>query len=218
MNGNFVLAVRFVPNSMTSAGLFAVVLATVVLVGAGAVAEQGWPNALNGFSSSRDKPVRIQAASLEVREKEKVATFSGDVHVMQGDTDMRCNVLVVYYEEGASKGTGPKTAQPGLGDSSQIRRMEARGNVVITQKDQIATSDRGDFDMHNNAVTLSGNVMVTNGQDVMSGERLVVNLTNGNYKMESGGRPVDVLVMPRSEDKSGQGQTRDRLPAPARKK
>jgi lipopolysaccharide export system protein LptA len=220
MNGDFVLAnVRFVSNSMTSTGLFAVVLATIVLVGASAVAEQGWPNALGGFSSSRDKPVRIQAASLEVREKEKIAIFSGDVHVVQGDTDMRCKVLVVYYEESASKGAGPTTAQPGPAGSSQIRRMEARGNVVMTQKDQIATSDGGDFDMRNNTVTLSGNVVVTKGQDVMRGERLVVNLTDGVSKMDSGGRPVDMLVMPPlSEDKSGQGQFQNRLPPPARKK
>ena len=90
-----------------------------------------------------------------MREKEKVATFSGNVHVVQGDTDMRCNVLVVYYEESAGKGAGPKTAQPRPAGSSQIGRMEARGNVVIMQKDQIATGDRGDFDVHNNAVTLA---------------------------------------------------------------
>jgi lipopolysaccharide export system protein LptA len=219
MNGDFVLAdVRFVSNSMTSAGLFAIVLTMIVLVGASAVAEQGWPNALSGFSSSRDRPVRIQATSLEVREKEKVATFSGDVHVVQGDTDMRCKILVVYYEESAGKGADPKSAQTGPVGSSQIRRMEALGNVVITQKDQIATGDHGDFDVRNNAVTLSGNVTVTKGQDVMSGDRLVVNLTDGNYKMDSGGRPVDVLITPRSEDKSGPGQSQNRLPRPARKK
>jgi len=206
------------PDSMTSAGLFAAVIATVVLVGAGAVAEQGPPNPLSGFSSSRDKPVRIQAASLEVREKEKVATFSGDVHVTQGNTDMRCRVLVVYYEESASKGADPKTAQPGPAGNSQIRRMEAHGNVVITLNDQIATGDRGDFDMRNNTATLSGNVVVTKGQDIMRGEHLVVNLMDGNYRMDSGGRPVDVIVNPRSEDKSGKGQSQNRLPLPARKK
>ncbi len=60
MKRDFALAdVRFVFNGMTSAGFFAVVLATIVLVSASAVAEQGWPNAVSGFSSSRDKPVRI---------------------------------------------------------------------------------------------------------------------------------------------------------------
>jgi lipopolysaccharide export system protein LptA len=219
MNGDFVLAnVRFVSNGMTSARLLAVLLATIVLAGASAVAAQGLPNALSGFSYSRDKPLTIQATSLEVREKEKVATFSGDVHVLQGDTVMRCKILLVYYEGSASKGAGPKTVQPGPDGSSQIRRMEAHGNLVITQRDQIVTGDRGDFDTRNNTATLSGNVVVTKGQDVMRGERLVVNLTEGVFKMESGVRPVDMTMPPRERDKSGQGQTQKKLPPPARKK
>src|SRR5262245_14894530 len=184
-------------------------------------AQGGPPNALQGFSKNRGEPVKIQAASLEVRDKEKVATFSGDVHVVQGDTDMRCKVLVVYYEESATKGSGPKTADPGPAGSSQIRRMEARGNVVVTQRDQVATGDRGDFDMRTNTVTLSGKVVVTKGQDLLRGERLVVNLTDGASRME-GGR-VEALINPKSnseqknsEQKSAPGQPV--LPTPARKK
>src|SRR5881275_3079321 len=60
---------------------------------------QGPPNALQGFSQNRDQPVKIQAAALEVREKDKLATFSGDVYVLQGDTEMRCKLLTVSYEE-----------------------------------------------------------------------------------------------------------------------
>ena len=50
------------------------------------------PNALQGFSQNRDQPVKIQAASLEVRDKQKTATFTGDVHVVQGDTELRSKV------------------------------------------------------------------------------------------------------------------------------
>ena len=53
-------------------------------------APSGPPNALQGFSQNRDQPVHIQAAKLEVRDKQQIATFSGDVRVKQGDTDMRC--------------------------------------------------------------------------------------------------------------------------------
>jgi len=196
----------------TTAGLVAIIaVAASALVGAGALAQQGPPNALQGFSSNRGKPVKIEAASLEVRDKDKVATFNGDVHVVQGDTDLRCKTLLVYYEGGASEG-GAKAAKSGSAGSSQIRRMEALGNVVVIQKDQVATGDRGDFDMRTNTVTLSGNVVLTKGQDVLRGQRLVVNLTDGVSKMD-GGR-VDMIISPRSDEKSGQ----DRSILPARKK
>ena len=58
-------------------------------------ASKGVPNALQGFSQNRNQPVQIEAASLEVRDKDKVATFSGNVKVVQGDTIMRCKSLVV---------------------------------------------------------------------------------------------------------------------------
>jgi len=204
---------------MTSTRLFVAIIAATVLMGAGAVAQQGPPNALQGFSSNRDKPVKINADSLEVRDKDKVATFSGDVRVVQGDTEMRSKTLVVYYEESAAKG-GLKAAEPGPAGSGQIRRMEARGSVKVTQKDQIATGDSGDFDMRTNTVTLSGKVVVTKGQDILRGERLIVNLTDGASKME-GGR-VEALINPKSNSEQKNSEQKSApglLPTlPARKK
>ncbi|MGA2128456.1 MAG: LptA/OstA family protein, partial [Xanthobacteraceae bacterium] len=62
-------------------------------------APNGPPNALQGFSQNRDKPVQIDAASLEVRDKDKVATFLGNVRMTQGDTTMRCKTMKVFYDQ-----------------------------------------------------------------------------------------------------------------------
>jgi lipopolysaccharide export system protein LptA len=173
---------------------------TVLLIGgdafaqaarpAAASAQQGPPNALQGFSQNRDQPVQIEAATLEVRDKDKVATFSGNVHVIQGDTDMRCRTLVVFYEEdskgAAAKGATVKAAQPGPGGSSQIKRLEANGGVVVTQKDQTATGDKGVFEMRTNTVTLAGNVVISQGKNILRGERLVVDMTTGTSRVEGG--------------------------------
>jgi lipopolysaccharide export system protein LptA len=151
-----------------------------------AQANQGPPNALQGFSKNKDEPVQIEAASLEVRDKDKVATFSGNVHVIQGDTDLRSKTLVVFYEaDDAGKG-GIKAAQPGPGGSSQIKRLEANGSVLVSQKDQTATGDKGVFDMKTNTITLMGNVVVSQGQNVLRGERLVVDRVTGVSRMEGG--------------------------------
>jgi lipopolysaccharide export system protein LptA len=63
---------------------------------------------------------------------------------------------------------------------------------VVNQKDQNATGDRADFDMPTNTIIISGNVVVTKGQDVLRGQRLVVNMTDGVSRVE-GGR-VDALI------------------------
>jgi lipopolysaccharide export system protein LptA len=145
----------------------------------------GPPNALQGFSQNRDQPVKIQAASLEVREKDKLATFSGDVQVFQGDTEMRCKVLQVYYEQEASNHSA-KVSDQGPGGQNQIKRIEAKGGVTVVQKDQNATGDTATFNMRENTVTLLGNVVVTRGHDIIRGHRLVVDLTSGVSRMDGG--------------------------------
>src|SRR5262249_8004991 len=162
-------------------------------------APQGPPNALQGFSQNRDQPVHIEAATLEVRDKQKEATFSGDVRVKQGDTGLRCKLLVVFYDQD-DKGDGKKTLQaaaPGPGGAQRIKRLEARGAVVVTQKEQTATGELGVFDMKSNTVTLTGNpVVMTQGQNILKGDKLVVDLTSGVSRVEakSGQGRVQMLV------------------------
>ncbi len=139
------------------------------------------PNALQGFSQNREEPVKIKAISLEVRDKERMATFSGDVHVVQGDTEMRCKQLVVLYDEDPNT----KGAKSSDSASKQIRRIEAKGGVTVTQKEQKASGDSGIFDMHGNTVTLIGNVIVTRGTDVLRGQRLFVDLGTGRTTLDS---------------------------------
>jgi lipopolysaccharide export system protein LptA len=163
------------------------------------------PNALQGFQQNRNQPVNIQASRLEVRDKDKIATFTGNVKVVQGDTTMHCKVLVVFYEKkdeaqgaqaqaGAKPGAPMPAAAPGPGGSSQINRLEAKGNVVVTQMDQTATGDTGQFDMKSNTVTMTGNVLLTQGSNVLRGEKLVVDLTTGVSRVDSGGGLVRMLL------------------------
>ncbi|HEU4359185.1 MAG TPA: LptA/OstA family protein [Xanthobacteraceae bacterium] len=167
------------------AGIAMIFACAMWVTDASAQKNQGPPNALQGFSQNRDEPVKIRAASLEFRDKDKMATFTGDVHVLQGDTEMHCKVLVVFYEEETSA-SAVKTAEPGPGGDRQIRRIEAKGNVVVVQKDQNATGDAATFNMRENTVTLVGNVVVTRASDVLRGQRLTVDLTSGVSKMDGG--------------------------------
>ena len=160
----------------------------------------GVPNALQGFQQNRGQPVQIEAERLEVRDKQKVATFTGNVKVVQGDTTMHCKTLVVFYEPKTPDGQGPKpampAAQPGPGGASQITKLEAKGNVIVIQKDQTATGDTGLFDMKANTVTLLNNVVVSQGPNVMHGERLVVDLSTGVSRVDAGNTfgPVRMLI------------------------
>jgi lipopolysaccharide export system protein LptA len=192
-------------------GSCAALIALALIVGSEAGAQsavKGVPNAMQGFSQNRDQPIQIEAASLEMRDKKKEATFSGDVKVVQGDTTMTSKALVVFYDQNnapapAAKGakSAPiQSATPGPGGSSSIRRLEARGSVVVTQKDQIVTGETAIFDTKANQVTMQGGVVLTQGQNVLRGDRLVVDMTTGVSRVESDTGRVQGLFQ-----SSGQG-------------
>ena len=188
----------------------------LALIAAGAASAQnavtGVPNAMQGFSQNRDQPIQIEAATLEMRDKKKEATFAGNVKVIQGDTTMTSKALVVFYDstpapaapapnaKGAVK-TGPiPAAAPGPGGSSSIRRLEAKGNVVVTQKDQVVTGETAVFDTKTNLVTMFGGVVLTQGKNVLRGDRLMVDMTTGVSRVESDSGRVQGLFQ-----SSGQG-------------
>src|SRR6201981_3101702 len=88
----------------------------LALIASGAAHAQGamsgWPNAMQGFSQNRDQPIQIEAASLEMRDKKKEATFAGNVKVVQGDTTMTSNPVVVFDEQTRAAGAPPPPANP----------------------------------------------------------------------------------------------------------
>jgi lipopolysaccharide export system protein LptA len=169
---------------------------------------KGVPNALQGFSENRGQPIAIEASRLEVRDKSKVATFSGNVKVVQGDTTLRCKSLVVFYEDQGTPGAA-KAATPGPGGSQQISKLEARGGVIVTQKDQTATGELGLFDMRTQVVTLSGGVVVSQGQNVVRGDRLEVDLTTGVSRVHAkSNEPVRMLIQQQPGGTAPLGQAR----------
>jgi lipopolysaccharide export system protein LptA len=204
---------RIVSGGRLVAALCAVVLAGAVSAqaqkGGAKPQDTGVPNALQGFATNKDQPIQIEAAALEVRDKEKNAVFVGNVVVTQGDTVMKCKELRVFYDQDdpkggaktSAKGSSMKAAQPGPGGRQSIRRLEARGGVIVTTKDQTATGATGIFEMKTNTVTLSGGVVITQGANVLKGERLVVDLTTNFAKVE-GGR-VQGLFSTSKDDKTG---------------
>jgi len=195
---------RIAQNACTAA------LAFALLAGSEACAQSavsGVPNAMQGFSQNRDQPIQIEAASLEMRDKKKEATFAGNVKVVQGDTTMTSKSLVVFYDSTSSPGAAPpanskaaksapiQSATPGPGGSSSIRRLEARGSVVVTQKDQVVTGETAVFDTKANMITMLGGIVLTQGKNVLRGDRLMVDMSTGVSRVESDSGRVQGLFI-----------------------
>jgi lipopolysaccharide export system protein LptA len=170
---------------------------------AAAHAQNSVPNAMQGFSQNRNQKIEIDAATLEMRDKKKQATFAGNVKVVQGDTTMTSKTLVVFCESSASAANSKaklapiQSTTPGPGCSSSIQRLEARGDVVVTQKEQTVTGETAVFDARANLITMLGGasgVVLTQCRNVLRGDRLMVDMTTGVSRVESDSGHVHALV------------------------
>jgi lipopolysaccharide export system protein LptA len=195
------------PRNILAFGAGAILLASGLAFAAHAQSSMsGVPNAMQGFTQNRDQPIQIEAARLEVRDKKQQATFMGSVKVVQGDTTMTSKTLDVFYEnkdqattpapagKTATKSAPMQSATPGPTGSSSIKRLEAKGNVVVTQKDQIVTGETAVFDTKANMMTMLGGVVMTQCQNVLKGDRLMVDMTTGVSRVESDSGKVIALL------------------------
>src|SRR5689334_10197748 len=75
--------------------LAAIAAALLRFVAAAAAAQTATPPP--GLKMSGNEPSQIESDKLEVREKEHMAIFSGNVSVVQGPTLVKAGKLTVYY-------------------------------------------------------------------------------------------------------------------------
>ena len=178
------------------AGL-ALVAGLLFVAPASAVGEGAMSEAFKGLGSNGKDPIQIEADSLEVMDRDRNAIFTGNVNVRQRDTVLKTQRLKVFYEGKAADGV----SQAATASSQQIRRFEAEGRVLINQKDQTVTGERGWFDMRSQTAQLTGQVVLTQGKNVARGDKLSVDLKTGRYKLENTGGRVQLILEPKDGGK-----------------
>jgi lipopolysaccharide export system protein LptA len=223
--------------SMTSrrnlrAALFAAVAIALCGLGPAPLGAQTMSNTFGGFSKNSDQPIDIESDVLVVHDAQKYATFKGNVKAVQGSTTLRATELDVHYVGGGGDSltkvpetTGATPAAEaksegaggvGIGGQkgTQISKIEARGEVVITSdQDQTTTSDWALYDVPAQMVTVGGNVVLMQGKNVLKGDRLVIDLKTGESRFENkgnteaGGR-IRALFMP-EDAKPGDDSSKD---------
>jgi len=166
-------------------------LATAVLVIAAPLsAQEGAGSRMSGLALSGDEPIQIESDRLQVNDEEGKATFTGNVNVVQGDTQMQSGVMTVYYaKDGGSISAG----------TSQIDRILVDDRVYIKTEEQEATADNGVFDMNADTVELTGErVVLTDGGNVFIGCKLTVFMQTGEARLDSCGDRVRIQLDPQS--------------------
>lgn len=125
-------------------------------------------------------PVDVTADQLEVKNQQCVASWRGDAEALQDTSRLRANALSIYNQvlargdsTGAGRGCGP------------LERMEADGSVYYVTPTQVVKGDHAVYSADTKTIVITGDVVATQGQNVIAGTRLVINSDTGQATMVS---------------------------------
>ncbi|VDC23464.1 LptA/OstA family protein [Pseudogemmobacter humi] len=149
--------------------LFARALILTLALSAPALAQEA-NVAFGGLTQDTSLPVEITADTLSVNNADGSAVFSGNVLVGQGEMRLSAAEVRVDYAT----------------DSRAIERLHATGGVTIASSQDAAEAREAVYTIDSGLVVMTGDVLLTQGQSALTGQKLTLNLKDGTGVIEGG--------------------------------
>jgi len=109
------------------------------------------------FEFNKKDPIYITADWMEADQAKYSIMYKGRVVAVQNSMTMRSDTLTAFYD--------PQT--------KQMKQIIAEGKVNATQGDRVATGERAVFDDKTKTVTLTGNPVMRQGNNQVSGVKVI---------------------------------------------
>lgn len=156
-------------------------VAWLSILAAAAAAQTSVPFGTSGHDAS--EPVEVTSDRLDLDQGTGTAVFSGKVRVGQGELRLAADRVQVFYDPKSQGATGP------------IQRLVATGNVTLANGTEAAEANEATYEVASGHVDMQGDVLLTQGSNALSGDRLAIDLNANTARME--GR-VRTLFVPQS--------------------
>ena len=117
---------------------------------------------LGGFETNPSAPLEMTSDKLTINQSDGSARFEGNVVVGQGNIRIAAELVIVRYSK-----------------AGEIDQLSARGRVTVVTNKESAEADTAEYSLKNRTLVMNGNVMLSQGQIVMSSESLQINLNTG---------------------------------------
>ncbi|MHA7887548.1 LptA/OstA family protein [Roseicyclus sp.] len=129
-----------------------------------------------GVAHDADQPVEVTADSLSIDQGNGRAVFEGNVLIVQGDLRMAAGRVEVVYAD--------------TGSGNAVQEVLASGGVLVARGEDAAEGAQARYDIGAALLTMSGDVMVTQGPTAIAGDSMTVNMTTGNGTIDGRVRTV----------------------------
>jgi len=164
----------------------------------------------DGKAVMTGKDLKIVGTEMTITAKERFEYYANEGRMVAIGAPVIVNQDRTLTADSVTAWTDPqnqeKEAKQDTGGKSlgNLKRAEAQGNVVITTPKEKATSDKATYTAENDTVVLTGNVVLNQGPNKLTGNRAEMNMTTNVSRMfgspETGGR-VKGVFFPGSTEK-----------------
>lgn len=156
----------------------------------------------NPLIKQSDDPVEITSNRMEAFNEKKLIVFSGNAIATQGNKVLKADQLRLYYKEESGKKN--KIGNIETESAGDLEKIEANGNVSLTQGERIATGDDAVYLRDSNRVVLTGNATLKEGKNIIKGDRVIVFLNENRGIVESNTqKQVKAIIYPQEKKKAG---------------
>jgi len=160
-----------------------------------AAADGDGKKTVNAFEFNKKDPIYITADWMEVDQVKGTIVYKGRVVAVQADMTMRSDVLTAYYDQ----------------EMKQMKQVVLDGKVNATQGTRVATGDRAVFDDKAKTVTLTGNPVMRQGNNQVSGAKVVYFIEQDRAMVESDGKTrVSATIFPEELKVREQGDAKSK--------
>lgn len=127
-----------------------------------------------------ESPIRVEADHMSSVEKESSVIFTGAVDARQDDVRIRSDKMTVYYTD---EGTAKAKAKVDDKMNKKVEKLVCNGNVQITRKDWLGTSQDMVYLSKERQFILLGDAKAWQGQNMVSGDKIIYYLDEGRSEV-----------------------------------
>lgn len=156
----------------------------------------------NKPKTEEEQPIQIVSDRLDAYNEKRMVVFSGNAVATRGDTTIRSERLLLYYKNGLAAAASEKAGSREIGKGRNLEKVEAKGNVTVTQGDRIVTGDDAVFYQDTHKIVITGNTVLQEGRNIIQGEKVVIFLDENRGIVESAeNKRVTATIYPEEEKK-----------------
>lgn len=155
-----------------------VLVMLTALAFAGAATAQGSQIRLGQSLNLSERELEVTADALEVDQASGASVFIGNVLVLQGDMRITAGQLRIEYTPAAE------------GERQRIDRLVAEGGVTMITPAEAVEGQSAIYSLIGQTLEMQGDVVLVQGANVLSGQRLRVDLRNGSGQISGQVRTI----------------------------